>query len=102
MKHPGNERALKLAERLIKASPDPSISRRATRLVARLNAIPMSVILEKVRPGDPVAAKVKAIGVSRQTYYYWLQGETRPNKKQAKRLAQLTDFSFEQIRGHAV
>ena len=61
----------------------------------------MTVILAQVE-GDSIAAKIDAIGIkSRQTYYYWRDGATRPSKKWAKRLAKLTGFSVDEIRGHA-
>ncbi|HEY2530302.1 MAG TPA: hypothetical protein VGJ20_20590 [Xanthobacteraceae bacterium] len=99
MKHASNERALRLVERLIKAG-DEGTARRALRMRARLTATPMSIILEKV-PGASVIEKAKRVGVSRQTFYYWLSGVTRPNIKQARRLATLTGYDADVIRGRA-
>lgn len=94
------ERALKLAERLLELTPDSEegLIRRAMQIRDRLKT-PMSMVLEKVMPGEPVVAKCAAIGVTRQAYYAWWKGEYRPNLKQAKRLAQLSGFKAEDIRG---
>jgi hypothetical protein len=94
--------ALRLAKRLVKSSPDDAVSRAAMKVQRLLTAVPMAAVLDQIRPGDPVAVKAKALGVSRQTYYYWLNGTTRPNKKQAKRLASMTEFTADEIRGHVV
>jgi hypothetical protein len=96
----GISEALRLAKRLVKESPDASVSRAAMKVQRLLTAVSMELVLDKVRPGEPVAAKARAVGVSRQTFYYWINGTTRPNKKQARRLANLTGFSVEEIRGH--
>jgi hypothetical protein len=92
--------ALRVAKQLGKLSPDDSVSRAIEKVQRLLTVVPMAVVLQQVLPGEPVAAKAKAVGVSRQTFYYWLQGVTRPNKKQAQKLAKLTDFSVDEIRGH--
>lgn len=93
-----NERALKLVERLIKAGGDQGVTRRALKLRARLTATPMSIILDKV-PGASVIEKAKALGVSRQTFYYWLDGVTRPNIKMARKLNKITGHDIDEIRG---
>jgi DNA-binding XRE family transcriptional regulator len=49
-----------------------------------------------------MAAKAKALGVSRQTCYYWHNGVTRPNIKQARRLAKITGIAVEEIRKHVL
>lgn len=95
-----NEVALRQAQRLIKNSPNDSVARAAAKVERLLSATPLSVILAKVLPKEPVGMRIKALGVSRATYYYWLNGTTRPSNKQAKRLAQLSGFSVEEIRGH--
>ena len=92
--------ALLLVRRLVKSSPDDSVSRAAQKVERLLTATPMSIILEQVRPGEPIWVKIKALGVARQTYYYWMNGTTRPNKKLAQKIARLTDFSVDEIRGH--
>ena len=63
-----------------------------------LRLVPMSRVLEAV-PGGSAAGKCRTIGISRQTYYYWLRGVCRPNRKQARRLAELTRFGIEEISG---
>jgi DNA-binding XRE family transcriptional regulator len=55
----------------------------------RMDLVPMSYILARV-PGETVVEKSAAIGVSRQTYYYWLHGRSRPSQPQAEKLAELT------------
>lgn len=94
------EVALRQAQRLIKNSPNDSVARAAAKVERLLSATPMSVILAKVMPDAPVGVRIKALGVSRATYYYWLNGTTRPSKKQAKRLATLSGFPVDEIRGH--
>jgi transcriptional regulator with XRE-family HTH domain len=91
------ERALKLAERLIKVAPetDEGLLLRVRQIVERLGK-PMDAILEKV-PGDSVVEKCKRIGITRQAYYRWLRGEYRPNLKQSKRLASLTGLDLDEI-----
>jgi hypothetical protein len=97
----GNDSSLRLADRLVKASTgDDRGTRRAKRLLAHLQALPMSVILEKV-PGASVAQRAKAVGVSRQTFYYWLTGVTRPNDVQARKLKRITGYECDVIRGRA-
>jgi transcriptional regulator with XRE-family HTH domain len=92
--------ALRLVKDLGKISPDESVSRAIEKVQRLLTAEPMSMILTHVLPGESVAAKAKALGVSRQTLYYWINGTTRPNIKQAKRLAKITGVPIEVIRGH--
>jgi len=86
-----------LVAQLVKISPDEGTRLRAKQIQDRL-ALPMSVVLGKV-PGLTVAAKCKSIGVSRQAYYYWLRGMSRPNVTQANRIAKLTGFNADDIRG---
>ena len=93
------ERALKLAEKLLELTPETEegLFRRALQLRDRLKT-PMSMVLAKV-PGETVTEKAQKIGITRQAYYAWFKGEYRPNAKQAKRLAGLTGFAAEDIRG---
>lgn len=92
------ERALKLVERLVKLAPSRGLELHAKRMKRRLNAMPMKIVLAKMPEGS-IAAKARAVGVSRQTIYYWLNDVTRPNEEQAKKLAKLTGFSAAEIRG---
>lgn len=102
MSETDTERALKVVEKLMKVAPRGSVNRFATRLhdrlIKRLNAVPMTQVIEKI-PGASIVAKARACGVSRQAIYYWLNGETRPNEKQAKTLQRLTGFAADEIRG---
>lgn len=102
MSNPDTERALKIIEQLIKIAPNQSVARFATRMRNRLakrrNAIPMSEVIEKI-PGATIMAKARSLGVTRQAFYYWLNGDTRPDEKQAKAIHKLTGLSVAQIRG---
>jgi DNA-binding XRE family transcriptional regulator len=89
-------KALRLVERLLKLSDDEGLRLRALQIRRRLQ-LPMSEILAKVK-GDTVAEKIKLIGVSRQAYYKWVNGQSRPSGKIAKRLSELTGYSLEDIR----
>ena len=88
-----------MAEKLLTLIPDTEegLLRRAAQLRDRIKT-PMTMVLEKV-PGETVTEKAATIGITRQAYYAWQAGEYRPNKKQAKRLATLTGFAAEDIRG---
>jgi transcriptional regulator with XRE-family HTH domain len=57
----------------------------------------LTYVLSKV-PGNPITEKAETIGVSRQTYYYWTQGQSRPSLPQAERLAALTGIPVGDIR----
>ena len=57
---------------------------------------PMAAILAKV-PGDTLAARARAIGVSRQTMYVWAQERFRPSSVQAAIIAKLTGVPTAQI-----
>lgn len=91
------DEARKLIERLVKISPDPGTVLRARRLLTRIK-LPMSVVVDRI-PGDSIIQKAAKLSVSRQTLYYWLDGITRPNRKQAKLIAALTGFGVDEIRG---
>lgn len=96
------ERALKIVERLIKATPSGSINRSAMvlqkRLNRQLNAVPMSEIIGKM-PGKSLADKARTLGVTRQTIHAWVNGAWRPDMEMAKKLEKLTGFSVVAIRG---
>jgi DNA-binding XRE family transcriptional regulator len=59
----------------------------------------MADILDKV-PGDTLAARARAIGVSRQTMYVWAQERFRPSVDQARIIAELTGVPIEHIRDY--
>jgi DNA-binding transcriptional regulator YiaG len=98
MRTEDTERALKIVERLMKVAPNSSLGRFAVRMRSRLNATPMAAILEKV-PGESISAKARTLGVSRQTIHYWINGDTRPDDVQARKIEKLTGFSVAVIRG---
>jgi DNA-binding XRE family transcriptional regulator len=66
------------------------------RAVAHKFRYPMAEILAKV-PGDTLAARARAVGVSRQTMYVWAQERFRPSTEQAAIIANLTGVPVEQI-----
>ena len=67
--------------------------------VAHKLRFPMADILAKV-PGDTLAARARAIGVSRQTMYVWAQERFRPSTDQARIIADLTGVPINQIRDY--
>jgi DNA-binding XRE family transcriptional regulator len=69
---------------------------KAVKLLQRMESIPMSYVLSKV-PGATIVDRSEALGVSRQTYYFWMQGRSRPSLPQAERLAELTGITVEDI-----
>lgn len=83
---------------------DPSLAQRAQKVRERIRGqicmLPMDKILAKV-PGDTIAARARACGISRETYYAWEQGRNRPRLRLAKRLAAITGYSLTQIRGQS-
>lgn len=90
----------KLLERIIEISPDAAVTARAIKMRDRL-ALPMQEVIDKI-PGASVVDKAKRVGVSRQTIYYWIYGATRPNAKQARRIARITGYDVALIRGRAL
>lgn len=95
------EHAVKVAARLIKVTSG-SANKSATllhrRLTRQMNAVPMSDIIGKM-PGQSLAAKARALGVTRQTIHAWVNGAWRPDLEMAKKLEKLTGFSVSAIRG---
>jgi hypothetical protein len=97
MRRTKQDRALELVERLIKLSGDPRIRARAMRMHSRIK-LPMAKVLERV-PGESVIDKAKVLGISRQTWYIWQSGATRPNLAKARQLERITGYSVAEIRG---
>lgn len=64
--------------------------------VAHKLAHPMAAILAMV-PGESLAERARAIGVSRQTMYAWAQERFRPDKELAQKIAGLTGIPAEHI-----
>jgi DNA-binding XRE family transcriptional regulator len=86
-----------LSQAIAKASP-PAL---AVDLLAVMHKLryPMAAILAKV-PGDTLAARARAIGVSRQTMYVWAQEKFRPSTEQATIIADLTGVPIDEIRDY--
>lgn len=94
-------RALALADQLIRATGDldePTAHALARRIRMILHpTMDIREILALV-PGDTVTDRAKAIGISRQALYRWMESGTRPNNETARRLAALTGISEDVIR----
>jgi DNA-binding XRE family transcriptional regulator len=89
MEHERNDTRAETEKHLLKLEEAAEIIRDAIRLLKKRELVPMTFILSKV-PGDTITEKAEVCGVSRQTYYYWLQGRSRPAWDQAVRLASIT------------
>ena len=63
----------------------------------QMSLVPMTYIMSRV-PGETMVEKVENVGVSRQTYYYLVQGRSRPSLPQAERLSELTGIPLADIR----
>jgi DNA-binding XRE family transcriptional regulator len=83
---------------LVDKAPLPAIAS-DLRAVAHKLRYPMADILAKV-PGDTLAARARAIGVSRQTMYVWAQEKFRPSTEQATIIADLTGVPIDEIRDY--
>lgn len=90
----------RLLEQLIRLAPDPSTRRKAIKMRARVGALTMTEVLDRV-PGETVIDKATYLQVARQTVYAWMDGTMRPNRKRAKQIAKVTGLSVAAIRGDA-
>lgn len=90
----GIDKKAKQIQREVQKSSDALIA--ALRLRDQLQ-LPMVYILQHI-PGENVTQQCKFLNISRQTWYSWLRGATRPTEAQAKRLAAITGFHVSQIR----
>jgi DNA-binding XRE family transcriptional regulator len=93
--------ALRLVERLIELDPDTGTMHYALKMRERLK-LPMSVVLDKYEKEYPeltVIERAEKLGVTRQAYYSWINGIARPNTRAAKKLAGMTGYTAEDIRG---
>lgn len=93
--------ALKLVERLIALDTDVGTKQYALKMRERLK-LPMSAVLEKLDKAFPeltVEERAEKLGVTRQAYYGWLNGISRPNAKVSKKLAAITGMDAAAIRG---
>lgn len=86
---------LQLVNRLVAIASTKEIKLMALQVRDRIR-MPMENILRKV-PGSTATEKSARVGVSRETWYSWKRGESRPNSVQAKRLAELTKISINRI-----
>lgn len=84
---------------ITKAELNPVLNGEFKALVHKLRH-PMTKILAKV-PGETLADRARAIGVSRQTMYVWQAEQFRPVGNQAKKIAKLTGVRVEHIREYA-
>jgi DNA-binding XRE family transcriptional regulator len=80
----------------VQKAPLPALANDLRAVEHKLNH-PMAEILAKV-PGDTLAARARAIGVSRQTMYVWAQEKFRPSTEQATIIAELTGVPIDEIR----
>ena len=90
--------ALALAEQIIALNPDEGTMNYALKMREHLK-LPMAAVLEKLWPHETVTKKMELLGINRQNYYGWMSGRFRPGPKLARRLANLTGYSAEEIRG---
>jgi DNA-binding XRE family transcriptional regulator len=82
----------------VQKAPLPALAHDLRAVEHKLNH-PMAAILAKV-PGDTLAARARAIGVSRQTMYVWAQEKFRPSTEQATIIAELTGVPIDEIRDY--
>jgi hypothetical protein len=93
------ERAAALADKLAVATAGTEAHALALRLRKLLEPPPsMAEILSRV-PGETHRDRAREIGCSFECYYNWLREEVRPNNIFAQRLAEITGFSEDVIRG---
>ena len=95
------ERAIARADELIALTRglDSHAHTMAIRVKRILQApTPMQDILDRV-PGESVTDRAATAGVSRQTWYNWLNDRGRPDGAAAKRLAALTGVAEDIILG---
>lgn len=94
-------KARKLVDRLVELNPDQGTTAYALKMREHLK-LPMSVVLQKLNeiwPEESVTDIVKRLGITRQAYYGWMNGIYRPDAKLSKKLASLTGFGEDDIRG---
>jgi len=92
------QRALELIDELVTLDADPGTTAYALKLRERLK-LPMTLVLDRLWPAESISEKVRRLGVTRQTYYGWLNGLFRPEGELAKRIAKLTGFDEDEVRG---
>ena len=92
-----NPLALEYAKNLVSALDGHPLQPLALEVSNRLQ-MPMAEVLRKIR-GTSITARAKKARISRQTYYEYMNEETRPNLEIAQRLSKLTGIPVEEIRG---
>lgn len=92
-----NAKALQLVNQLISELSDSDQIAHALQLRARIQ-LPIKEIMDKV-PGDNIAAKARALNISRPALYGWTKGGRRPRPKEAQRLSQITGLPWQAIAG---
>lgn len=90
--------ALKLVEQIVELDPDTTTTAYARKMAERLR-LPMTVVLEKLWPGETVVTKAERLGITRQAFFGWQAGRYRPDTKLSKVLAKHTGYPWEDIRG---
>jgi DNA-binding XRE family transcriptional regulator len=88
---------MRMLERLAEESPYHTVRKFAKNTLAK-QRLPIMAVLNKI-PGKTHTDKAKLVGVSRQTYYAWVNGVARPNRKRAKKLSTITGFDADAIHG---
>lgn len=89
--------ARNLAKELLQLEGAAETIKDVVKLLKRLELMPMSFILGRI-PGHTITERAARVGISRQTYYYWLQGRSRPSPAQAEKLAEITGVPVADIR----
>lgn len=78
------------------AAKSPAPLQREMKMVLHKITYPMEKILAKV-PGETLAERARALKVSRQTMYVWLNEKFRPTLVQAKRISRVTGVPITHI-----
>lgn len=89
---------MKLLDELVRLDLDRGTTAYALKIRERIK-LPMQVVLDNAWPGDSIADKVRRLGITRQTYYGWVEGMFRPDATMARKLARATGFDEVAIRG---
>lgn len=83
---------------ILKLDPDKGTQYVVEKLRERLR-LPMAAVMEKFMPGQTIQVKVETLRVSRQAYYEWVNGLSRPAGRVAKQIARATGLNADDIRG---
>jgi hypothetical protein len=100
METEANKESRELLRRLVKIVPDNGIRKWAEKALIRLKAPPMEKIVAELPPaGGSIIQKAERLGVTRQAIYAWLYGHSRPTIAQARKIARITGYDADAIRG---